>query len=959
MTSRFSKKRFYLLLAFLMLFCFSISHKAVAEKYSSHVRGFYCSELDTCGATAYDAHSWGSDNINVIMETYNCGSWQICESEAMSYMQCSCNVKCLDLPANPRYFNEPVNRAGQKDVNQAGQENANSVNLPVVFTWNNIPGWTVKSASKITKWENLKDGKYTIRHMYGDGGVETHLEDTSFTNKGPKSYRIQIQDDSISGINNLNLNPNQKNNLSRNEGTETVDGKLAFYKVLNINAFNSRDDGGECFFNNNSAYKWRLKSCCDENGTVCTDVTGWWQFKTSAAPEPLGIIDKNHQAASPEQDPDWNGSGHLKNVDYCSARLSWCKAKLVDGDDRFSKKYNTSQFNYATDYQMRVKFSENWSLNIFSGSSGTASSWQSILMDKLLNSPIAQSLNYLYTQAVKITSEEKQDGESCHYLEKQQDGSCKPETVPFDISEINNPSNPNFRPFFAAAERKNQNRSLFTGDMSGNLIYSWQTKVCFNVVTGKAGDADFPFCNAYNDKNYGQKWKFAGAAVSGTKINPPERQSPSNNTTRDTNNLVGLSDAIQWSIPCGANSFLYDIQEVGGRSIFSSDTSYPKDGGRRITASRLSITLTDKTPAQGSDPQIVDLKINKYYQWRVRSCWPSLPIGEISSICSDWSTPLSFFYTTGRPPKDNSLKTLDNAPKIDFEWESVSGAKSYRIKIVGAGAPKDDSVTTANQFSFVYPGSKKPYIWQVKTCADAGGIICGNWSASMPFNSGDFIEPTNLAPAGENKQLPFELSWNSNAKYFLVNATFTGKTDSSCDPSWFNSEYKDKKVTGTSTELKTMASGGSRSCPGVYWFKVQPCFDANCKSLSNISSDQDFTVIDPEQTKTGLMVCGQATNPVETPYNEKEPCEIRHLVLILKVIIDFITFKVAFMLLPILMLITGYFFYTSDGNPETIETMKDSWKKIGIGYGFLIFAWMIVSILMMIAGYGAIWWQVL
>ena len=930
----FSKNNFRFLLASLMLFCFFTPKNSFAENRSHD--HFYCDK--SCGTSLFDNHIKSNGDTWNNLEGKSCGSWQMCDFEDQTFVQCSCDKDCLAAPRNQRYLDDPINHTLQKSDT--------SINLPVMLVWDNIPGWLSDDySSTIGGPLNKGQGRW-----FNNGN--DCVAEINFDKKGPKSYRLQIQDTSAGGTDNLNLSPTQKNNLNQDEGTEAIGSKLSYYKVLTKNAFNSRDDGGECFFNTNSAYKWRVEPCCDKEGASCKSYgpdEGWWYFSTSPSPEPLGINDKNN-TGSPKQDPDWNGDQYLANIDFCSAKLSWCKAKLVNNStSRYWKTYNDHQLDYAASYQMRVKFSENWSLGL--ASSNGALSW---LTDKLLNNPIAQSFSYIYKQAANMTSEEKNDGESCHYLEKQSNGSCKPETVSFGAGEI---QQSDFKPFFDANQRRNQNRSLFTGDMKGSLVYSWQTKVCFNTTPSNNTDKDFPTCNGYNDADYGQKWKFAGANTSTTKINPPDLQSPENNSARDDTKLVGLSDKITWSTPCGANSFLYDIKEKdSGQSIFKNDSSYGKDSGRRTTASQTLLSLTDKIPTQADDPQNVVLKLNTFYQWRVKSCWPSLPVGDISSICGgnkDWH----YFYTTGRPPKDDSLKYSDSAPNINFSWESVPGAGSYIISITENGVASEHKTTT-NQWQISYPGALTSYTWQVRTCADADGKICGSWSKSNSFNSGDFPAPTDLTPTGEIKQLPSALSWSSNAKNFLVTATYSGVSDSSCDPMWFNAQYADKKISGTSMAVQTKASGGSPHCAGIYTFTVQPCFDANCTSLSHNIGKAKFIISDPEQ-KSGFMVCGQKTNDPTTPYNEKEPCQIKHLFLTLKVIIDFIVFKLAFIFLPLLVLATGAIFYFSEDKTKTIPTLKKAWKNIGLGYGALFFAWFIVSLLMFIAGYHTIWWQVL
>jgi len=70
-------------------------------------------------------------------------------------------------------------------------------------------------------------------------------------------------------------------------------------------------------------------------------------------------------------------------------------------------------------------------------------------------------------------------------------------------------------------------------------------------------------------------------------------------------------------------------------------------------------------------------------------------------------------------------------------------------------------------------------------------------------------------------------------------------------------------------------------------------------------------------------------------------------------------FKLAIILLPILVAITGGMFYLNIKGKDTLPTIKKMWKYIGIGYCLMLMAWLLVSWLMAITGYQGIpWYQV-
>lgn len=976
-----------------MLFFCNLANADFIEYYSRFGNDNGCKQE---GMYRYSTNP-GTSEFSV----FNCGSWQGYLKESfyrknvsgdakymVYYSRCVCDKNCIEYPKNPRYYdnnasyNDGTIQNGKlyQDADTSDNVNVKNISLPIILSWDHVDGWQDKKIRLDVVTIRNGDGEHrwpkgvSKINALSSQGKGTSPSQNPAESYGVESYRIQIQSldnikTNIYGIENINLSEAQ------NYQIDNINGNSAYSKLLAQNAFNSRNEGGACFFQTNSAYRWRVLPCCDEAGTQCkayADDEGWWIFSTSPAPELLGIEDKDH-AGIISQDPDWNGTQALTGVDFCSAKLYWCKVKLVEPEpanyNRFDKTYNNGQIIYAANYQMRVKFSENWSLGLISAASSAVSSWSDFVQSKI-NSLKTNALFQSLTTAVQkaLTDVDFANKESCHYLQKQDGGGCKPEHLAFTSSYYMNElvNNVSFKPFFSAKENTSQNRNLFTGDYTGALKYSWQIKTCFDTSSG-VDDDNFPYCGGYNGEDYGQKWQFVGKQNNPSTFEPPKLLSPENNANcQDQNKLVGLDDTLNWSAPCGANSFIYDVLEKNGESIFEDDDTYDADLGRRITTSQALIDIADEDePSQENDPGKIRLKINTCYQWKVRSCWPSIPIPEMSAdkICGKlWNS--AYFYTTGRAP--NSLWTSnDTAPSVTFNWENVDSAGSFNIGIYKKQAngkfdfenPTIFKTQTASSYIFEYAAAKENYQWRVQTCANANGEICGDWSVPQSYTANDFTAPTSLSPSGKIKQLP-QLTWTSNARYFLVTVKVANAEKSTtCDPDWFNREYDQKIVSETSLTVKTAEKNSSPYCAGNYEFTVQPCFDGNCDSRSSNKATASFSIAD-EGKKSGLMVCGQSTDDPNTEYNEKEACQPKHLVLLLKVLVDFVMFKLAFMLLPVMTLITGGLFYLSQDKDNLIPHIKDIWKKIGIGYGILFFSWAIVSILTGIVGYSD-WWKIL
>ena len=151
-------------------------------------------------------------------------------------------------------------------------------------------------------------------------------------------------------------------------------------------------------------------------------------------------------------------------------------------------------------------------------------------------------------------------------------------------------------------------------------------------------------------------------------------------------------------------------------------------------------------------------------------------------------------------------------------------------------------------------------------------------------------------------------------------------------------------------------------CFGKYNWTVLACLDSGCKDAGATPLNWQFTFASsgPETKKgaTPLAVCGLSSDNPDTSWDEREACQLKHLLILVEQLINFIIFKLALFILPILGLITGVIFYLSLGGMETLGMVKKMWKAVGIGYALLLFAWIIVGVLMTIAGYHGVWWKI-
>jgi hypothetical protein len=236
---------------------------------------------------------------------------------------------------------------------------------------------------------------------------------------------------------------------------------------------------------------------------------------------------------------------------------------------------------------------------------------------------------YAKSYKLMVLSDEKEKNAlKCHPL-LSSTGKCKAEDVIVDPQLPDNS-------VVKYPEQSRQHFALFTRDR----LYDWSVQTCFDDIAYKCGGGS-------------QSWKFT------TKIEligVPGAVSPKN----DPNGIepVGLPLAITWTIPDGANSFVYQASFLPG----SKKVDWPTVPNEKMNANEKKLFDAD------------NLKPDTEYKWRVKAC-----AYFNSSDCDSWSE-WFVFRTTGRPPKPETMKVEGNVPAI-FSWEAVPGAKSYNFSL--------------------------------------------------------------------------------------------------------------------------------------------------------------------------------------------------------------------------------------------------------------------------------------
>ena len=460
------------------------------------------------------------------------------------------------------------------------------------------------------------------------------------------------------------------------------------------------------------------------------------------------------------------------------------------------------------------------------------------------------------------------------------------------------------------------NEGFFTKDTE----YRWELATCINDDGTECGE-------------FGQKWGFDTALVSLPDL---QLESPPNDPNGEQ--AVGFPIILEWKYEPGMNSFIYDV--------------YKESPGELTGNVNLSQKAFDY-PA---------LSLNTFYKWRIKPCWDYEGLD-----CEDWPTDQEWvFKTTGAPPKPISpTNNAFNVPiPIKLEWEGVSGAKSYKYLAYSGGKLIINNIVKDNSVLIKYdPVSKEPkqettYSWQVATCADLEGNVCGEKIELQYFKTFKLSAPSSLLPEDDETiftyQMPKSFSWDSDAKYFKFTLDYIQKAEEETGNCPL--ERQEKIIDNAFYSL-------SLNCLGEYQWQVRACLDENCDQKGEPAPIQDFTL---DQTtppaQFGLVPCGRASDNPSTPWKETEPCQFKHLFVLLKNIIDFLLWKVTLIVLLLLVIATAIIFYFSIGAPAMIIDIRTVWRAAGKGYAIIFLSWIIINLVLNILGYQVgifgQWWQI-
>jgi len=470
--------------------------------------------------------------------------------------------------------------------------------------------------------------------------------------------------------------------------------------------------------------------------------------------------------------------------------------------------------------------------------------------------------------------------------------------------------------------------------------YVWSVSACL----GEDGNACGSNCcfnesgEECSDSSSGMPFKTSREAT----FNNVELISP-----KDEDPSVKPSDLFEWE-SLGATGFVFEVREGEERWDLKDKVLEIKT---QSTSTALSIL------AWGNEKTSDKITFNSEYAWKVTPCW--WINGKVSD-CGTASIEQSF-TTAGGQVTTVISPTSDASSPIPtvFRWEKVPNASSYSFQLLKGNNIVATSTIKWNSYVLDYPFVKPSttYSWTIQACANEDGSFCEDGWIEESFSVEEF-------PAPSSKQLEDRevFTYEDNLIWEPVASTRSYEWAIQYDEKADEETNEDCKV-GTAVKegiasnpyiLMPAFSKTQQKCLGKYTLWVTACLIENCEHKDQDNSSMtrwEFFYVQPSSSEeSGMMPCNRDYDFENTPWNEREVCQLKHVPILIYNIIDFILWKASFIALLVLVVFSGIIAYASAGLPIKVVSIKEVWKNAGKGYLVMFFAWTIISLVLRLLG---------
>ena len=100
----------------------------------------------------------------------------------------------------------------------------------------------------------------------------------------------------------------------------------------------------------------------------------------------------------------------------------------------------------------------------------------------------------------------------------------------------------------------------------------------------------------------------------------------------------------------------------------------------------------------------------------------------------------------------------------------------------------------------------------------------------------------------------------------------------------------------------------------------------------------------------GLVPCGRMVDDPATSWIDTDPCELCHVIMLFNQGMNFLL-EMASIIAVLALVITGFLFITSAGNPERKNSAKTAFKWVIVGFLILFLSWLIVDFILSAWGF--------
>lgn len=455
----------------------------------------------------------------------------------------------------------------------------------------------------------------------------------------------------------------------------------------------------------------------------------------------------------------------------------------------------------------------------------------------------------------------------------------------------------------------NEDYLLFT--KSDYSSYRWRVRACDRNVPNLV-------CTNYSDWHYFEVSK-------DVVVDPPRLTSPGDDLNGEK--PINWPVQFQWDSPVGANSYMFELLKDGSVVYDTVVKSTMFDGAVSRTNS---VSLS-------SDK----LSLDTLYSWRVKSCWDEQ--GRTGYCENEWSE--RSFKTTGGIPEIVYPLNEETINPVRFEWKPYPGARAYLFTLDGESRMVMENTTVVDDLEM-----GEIYTWSVSACNSVDNSECGV-PAESSFKIVELEAPQIMSPEIGNvirsKEARFvDFEWSD------VLGVNTYYLEVFCTPEEGTSRtILEEVVEKTKRRLNL-------SCVGNYSWKVYSCADSECNNVSEPTLGS-FQYIE-DTGSSGFIPCGLNYNNPDTEWDESESCEIKHIFILFKNILDFLLWQITPFLLIMLLTYSGIMFYVAVGSAKTVTKIKSMWIAVGSGLLIIISAWFIVELIMVLMGYSfsVPWWRI-